>query len=209
MWVIMTTGTVMILNIFLSGMDTGSDPLNIVLGYFWGTTVFDGFMTTSRFPFFSWIVYPVAGYLIGKRLVCANHKDTFYSTVGLLFLAISVPFTVVGIFTGMFEHGFNGIGFYHQGPLINIWCTLLSFDWIVLVHLVSKRIPSKYLEHMYRWSANITWIYVLHFVILAVAIQFLPRSFNILGCVAAFLILFALVDWLSQMLRGKMHSGTC
>ena len=193
-WVIIVTAVMMIVNEFVAGMDTGNDAVNIILGYFWGTTVFDGNMTTSRFPMFSWIVFPVAGYLIGKRLMRATDKDTFYKTVGKLFLLLSVPFTVAGLFTGMFDTGFTGIGFYHQGILINIWCTLLSFDWIVVMYLVSKKVPSRYMAHLERWSRNITSIYVLHFVVLAVAIQIMPRSFGIIGCIIVFLVLFFVVD---------------
>ena len=126
-WIIVLTGSMMVANTFLTGMDTGNDALNILTGYFWGTTVFDGVMTTSRFPLFSWVIYPVAGYLISKRLVRANDKGMFYKVLGIWSLMISVPFMVIGLFTGMFESGFTGLGFYHQGALINIWCTLLSF----------------------------------------------------------------------------------
>ena len=206
-WVIAIVIAMMVANLFLSGMDTGSDPLNIFLGYFWGTTVFDGYMTTSRFPLFSWLVYPAAGYLIGKRLVRARSKGRFYKTLGLWFFVLSVPFAVIGTFTGMFETGFTGLGFYHQGMLINIWCTLLSFDWIALIYFVSKKVPERYLAHTYRWSRNITWIYVLHFVILAIIIQFLPRSFGIIGCFVIFLALFVLVDWLSWAIRGRVGRG--
>lgn len=203
-WIIVLTGSMMVANTFLTGMDTGNDALNILTGYFWGTTVFDGVMTTSRFPLFSWVIYPVAGYLISKRLVRANDKGMFYKVLGIWSLMISVPFMVIGLFTGMFESGFTGLGFYHQGALINIWCTLLSFDWIVLMYIVSKRVPGAVMTHLSRWSRNITWIYVLHFVVLAVAIQFLPRSFDIIGCTVIFLILFVFVDWLSEVLRGRL-----
>ncbi|MGN1044962.1 MAG: hypothetical protein ACI4Q9_03290 [Candidatus Methanomethylophilaceae archaeon] len=207
-WVIAVTVVMMVANEFVAGMDTGNDAVNILLGYFWGTTVFDGNMTTSRFPMFSWIVYPVAGYLIGKRLICATDKDRFYRTVGKLFLLISVPFTVIGLFTGMFDTGFTGIGFYHQGILINIWCTLLSFDWIVVMYLVSLKVPSRYLAHLERWSRNITSIYILHFVVLAVAIQVMPRSFGIIGCIVVFLVLFFAVDAATSYLeRRKKRTG--
>ena len=204
--VILMVAAIMVANTFLAGMDTGNDVLNIILGYFWGTTVFDGFMTTSRFPFFSWIVYPVAGYLIGKWLIRSRRKGEFYKTIGFWFLLLSIPFTIIGLFTGMFVDGFTGLGFYHQGALINIWCTLLSFDWIVLVYFISKKVPEKYLAHTYRWSRNITQIYVLHFMILAIFIQFLPQSVNIIGCVVIYLSLFAAVDGLSELIsRGMRH----
>ena len=205
-WLIVITAIMIVANQFLVGMDTGVDALNIFLGYFWGTTVFDGSMTTSRFPFLSWIIYPVAGYLIGKLLVRVRSKGAFYKTLGLWFLILSVPFFIIGLFTGMFETGFTGLGFYHQDALINIWCTLLSFDWIALMYFVSKRIPTRYLAHLFRWSRNITSIYVLHFVVLAVAIQILPRSFGIIGCTVMFLALFAFVDWLAYAISKRKRS---
>ena len=151
-------------------------------------------------------MYPVAGYLIGKWLIRSRRKGEFYKTIGFWFLLLSIPFTIIGLFTGMFVDGFTGLGFYHQGALINIWCTLLSFDWIVLVYFISKKVPEKYLAHTYRWSRNITQIYVLHFMILAIFIQCLPQSVNIIGCVVIYLSLFAAVDGLSELIsRGMRH----
>ena len=205
-WLICITVAMMVANCFLAGMDTGNDALNIFIGYFWGTTVFDGVMTTARFPFFSWIVYPVFGYIAGKYLIRAIDKDAFYKRLGLWCLILSVPLFVIGLFTGMFDSGFTGIDYYHQKILVQTWCTLLAFDWIVFICLLTKKIPRKYFWPFRRWSRNITYIYVLHFIILAVAIQLMPRSFDIIGCIAIFLVLMLIVDLLSEriavMVRG-------
>ena len=201
-WLIVITAVMMTSTIFLSGMDTGNDALNILLGYFWGTTVFDGFMTTSRFPMFSWIVYPVFGYLVAKYLVRALDKDAFYKRLGLWCLVLSIPLFIIGLFTGMFDSGFTGIDYYHQKPLVQTWCTLLAFDWIVFMYLLTKKVPRKYFWPFRRWSRNITYIYVLHFVILAVAIQVMPRSFDIAGCIVIFLVLMFVVDQLAERIAA-------
>ena len=109
----------------------------------------------------------------------------------------------VALFTGMFDTGFTGLGFYHQEILINLWCTLLSLDWIILIYLLTDKLTSKYLDIPVRWSKNITVIYVLHFVILAVIIQVLPRSFGIIGCIVIFLVLFAVVDFLAEKIQQR------
>ncbi len=197
-WLICITAAMMVANCFLATMDTGIDALNIFLGYFWGTTVFDGFMTTSRFPFFSWIIYPVFGYLAGKYLIRAVDKDAFYKKLGLWCLVLSVPLFVIGLFTGMFDSGFTGMDYYHQKILVQTWCALLAFDWIVFMYLLTKKVPRKYFWPFRRWSRNITYIYVLHFVILAVAIQLMPRSFDIIGCIVIFLVLMLAVDLLAE-----------
>lgn len=207
--VVLVTVAMMVANCFLAGMDTGNDALNIFLGYFWGTTVFDGFMTTSRFPMFSWIVYPVFGYLMGKLMVRATDKDEFYKKLGLWCLLLSIPFFAIGLLTGMFDSGFTGIDYYHQTILVQIWCTLLSFDWIVFIYLIVKRTPKGCLRIFERWSRNVTYIYVLHFVILAVAIQLMPRSFGIIGCCVIFLLLMAVVDLLSERIRKTLGHGKC
>ena len=210
-WLICITVAMMVANCFLATMDTGNDALNILIGYFWGTTVFDGFMTTSRFPFFSWIVYPVFGYIAAKYLVRALDKDAFYKKLGLWCLVLSVPLFVIGLFTGMFDSGFTGMDYYHQKILVQVWCTLLAFDWIVFMYLLTKKIPRRYFWPLRRWSRNITYIYVLHFVILAVAIQVMPRSFDIIGCIVIFLVLMLVVDLLAErisvMRRGERKDG--
>lgn len=205
-WLIVITVAMMVANCFLAGMDTGNDALNIFIGYFWGTTVFDGFMTTARFPFFSWIVYPVFGYLAGKYLIRALDKDAYYKRLGLWCLVLSVPLFVIGLFTGMFDSGFTGIDYYHQKILVQTWCTLLAFDWIVLMYLLTKKVPRKYFWPFRRWSRNITYIYILHFVILAVAIQVMPRSFDIIGCIVIFLVLMLVVDQLAERVSRLISS---
>lgn len=206
-WLIVITGAMMVANVFLSGMDTGNDVVNIALGYFWGTTVFDGTMTTSHFNFLSWIVYPVAGYLIAKLFVRAESKGLFYRRFGLLFLILSIPLTVIGVVSGAFDGAFTGTPFYHQTALVNIWCMLLCFDWIALVYFASKRLPSIVIDNLSRWSKNITLIYVIHFVIMAVLMQFLPTSLGLIGCVVFFLLLFAVVDWASEMISRRLGSA--
>lgn len=198
------TVVLMVVNVFLSGMDTGNDALNIILGYFWGTTVFNGTMTTSHFNFLSWIVYPVVGYLIAKYLVRVTSKGRFYKTVGLLFFVLSIPLTIGGVVTGMFDGAFTGTSFYHQTALVNVWCTLLCFDWIALVYFASKRLPHIITDNLSRWSRNITFIYVIHFAIMAVLMQFLPQYLGVVGCAVFFLLLFAIVDGLSELIVRRL-----
>ena len=57
-----------------------------------------------------------------------------------------------------------------------------------------------------RWSRNITYIYILHFVILAVAIQVMPRSFDIIGCIVIFLVLMLVVDQLAERVSRLISS---
>ena len=206
-FVVIILASMMVSNTFLSGMDTGNDALDIFLGYFWGTTIFDGTMTTSRYPFLSWIVYPVAGYLIGNRLVRCTDKHLFYKRLGLIFFILSVPLTVIGVLTGMFDTGFTGLRSYHQGILVNLWCMLLAFDWIVLVYLVSLKVPERCLAHPIRWGRNVTRIYVLHFVILAIVIQFLPLTLDVFGCIVTFLVLFAVSDILASRFFSPDDGG--
>lgn len=198
------TAAMMVANVFLSGMDTGNDVLNVLLGYLWGTVIYDGTMTSSHFNFLSWIVYPVAGYLIAKLLVRANSKGRFYKTFGIAAFLLSVPLTVIGVVSGAFDGAFTGTPFYHQTALVNLWCMLLCFDWIALVYFASGRLPSIIVDNLGRWSRNITLIYVVHFAILAVLIQFLPASLGIIGCAVLFLVLFAAVDLLCESISRRL-----
>ena len=164
-------------------------------------------MTTSRSPFLSWIVYPVAGYLIGNRLVRCTDKHLFYKCLGLIFYILSVPLTVIGVLTGMFDTGFTGLRSYHQGILVNLWCMLLAFDWIVLVYLVSLKVPERCLVHPIRRGRNVTRVYVLHFVILAIVIQFLPLTLDVFGCIVTFLVLFSVSDTLASWFFSPDDGG--
>ena len=208
--IIVITAAMLVVNQLLQGMDTGNDALNIVCGYFWGTTVFDGNMTISRYPMFAWIVYPVAGYLMAKVMVRIKEKHMFYRNLAIWSFIALVPLTIGCALTDVFNGGFTGKEAYFSGILPGLWCTAAGFLWIAFIYLVSSKVPEKYLSPIERWSKNITVIYVVHFAILAVLIQIIPAPLTLIPTILLFLVLFAATDMLAQRLsdRKKGRSET-
>ena len=193
----------MIANEFLLGMHTGNDAVDIFCGYFWGTTVFDDAMTTSRYPFFSWILYPVAGYVLAEFMVRTTDKRRFYRNVGLWFLIAIIPLTAAGILTGFFSfEGTPGVA-YQTRIIGTLWLTCAGALWIDLWYWIAEKAGDRVLSPLYRWSRNITWIYVLHFVVLSVMIQIVPAGLSIILCILVFLVVFAFVDALSELIVRK------
>lgn len=69
-------------------------------GLFWGSNKY------SFFPFFTWMFYPIAGYLFGSLLIRCANKKKFYAVSGLIagivFFGGSYLFNVLlGIPTGL------------------------------------------------------------------------------------------------------------
>ncbi len=193
----------MIANEFLMGMHTGNDAVDIFCGYFWGTTVFDDTMTTSRYPFFNWILFPVAGYVLASYMVRTTDKRRFYRNLALWSFIAIIPFTVAGIYTGFFTTHFAEPLSYHMDFIGTIWCTLAAILWVDLWYWIVQRVSDRYLSPLYRWSRNITWIYVLHFVVLSILIQIVPQTLNLVLCIVVFLGVFFLVDFLAERINSR------
>ena len=62
-----------VLGFLLRFSDFGSVPLNILFGYFIGTSY-----EFTAFPLFSWIIFPIAGYFYGHYFIRTKDKSRFF-----------------------------------------------------------------------------------------------------------------------------------
>lgn len=85
-WMIFIIGILFIgSNLFLLTLKTDDPFLAGVSGLFWGSS------NISLYPFLSWIIFPIAGYIFGTYLIRTKNKMKFYLYLmvsGLLLFAI-------------------------------------------------------------------------------------------------------------------------
>ena len=168
-----------------------------ILGLLWGT------YEDSYFPFFSWILFPCAGYCFCKRLLipCEN-KGKMYGAMGLAGAAVYVVLSVLGLVLGISFGNFGELhlesgSYFHMNLYGSV--TVLGFlmAWLWLCYLAAWVLPGWALALFQRLSKHITPVYVIHYVILSLLDQIIlpesvPREVDILG-------LFVLVLFLSEV----------
>ena len=147
----------------IGDLDTHSMFGNIFLGYFVGTDDATGYVV-SDFPFLTWLIFPVAGYLFGKVHIRIRDKSAFYRIVSPIAILIPLVYFPIGIHYGwgMFGEGQNC--YYHM----MIWdvavCLFLDIGMLGVWHLLSQYMGNSIKGMLYEVSNNITAIYCIHWV---------------------------------------------
>ena len=156
-------------------MDVSNVYLNAVLGLLWGTSDY------SCFPFTSWIIYPAAGYLFGKRVLsgCGN-KTRLYAVMtvagGLLYAACSYHGFKNGVSFANFGEFCEGAAYYHMSLDGNV--AVLSFVamWVGLAFFLGKLLPGWCVSILQRLSKHITFIYVIHYLCISYGSLFIVNG---------------------------------
>lgn len=131
-----------------------------VTGLFWGSN--DG----SFFPFVSWILVPVSGYVFGEYLIRCKDKDLFYRS-SLIVSSLAVIFCVFVLMIAMgVDIGItDDAPYYHQNPVVNVIYISFAIYWMCVLYYVSKVLPRLVTNTISRWSRNVTEIYIIHFIL--------------------------------------------
>ncbi|HWQ65519.1 MAG TPA: acyltransferase family protein [Methanospirillum sp.] len=162
-----------LLNIFLVSIKIDDGVAGPIASLFWGAT------DTSFFPFLTWIIYVIAGYVFGYYLIRCNDKSYLYRYCFI----ISCPFALLLIFMSDLLGDYN----YYQHTLVitSIFLLFILF-WVSLLYFTSSRIPALGVETVKRWSRNVTTIYFVHWCIIGWLVFFL--DYNSQDGLAAFLL---------------------
>lgn len=167
--------------------------------------LFVGYGDLSFFPFLTWIVYPLLGYLFGYALVRSTNHQLFYTVSGmgggLVFFGLTFLLDeVVGYDNLLYSY----TEYYHHQGLENLIATGFVLLMIGLCYWAQKVLPKVVEEPLLRWSANVTDIYFVHWVILGWLVAFM--GYNTLST-PYYLALVVLVMWISDRMserRGKV-----
>lgn len=145
--------------------DFGSIALNILFGYFIGT-----FYKFTAFPLFSWIIFPIAGYIYGHYFIRLKDKSKFFRLWPIFIIASIIYFFVYLILIydayGTFPEGY----YFYMSPLLALFCIILVHGDIGFSFWLSKRIPEKLKNIFTLFSKNITGIYVVQWLLIPITI---------------------------------------
>lgn len=157
-----------IINYFITDFKFEDPVKKAIFGLFWGAS------EISYFPFFSWIAYPLFGYIFGSYLIRCNRKKTLYSILFILSLAVTILLyyvytQILNVSTGLES---DSAYYHHSLHTAFLFLSIVIF-WLSLLFFITPMISESILVHLKRWSVNVTDIYYIHYVIIGVTGIFL------------------------------------
>lgn len=174
-----------------------------ILGLLWGSN------EASFFPYCSWIVFPLVGYVFGKVLINCEYKKRLYRKIAavaipteFLLMAIAIYFAID---FGQLTEDYH-IAYYHMGIYANICFLAFVFGWLSICYLISLHIPKGILAYLTKICKNITKIYVIQYILIIYSYVFIAAEENNLDIVQS-VLLFALFFILSDKIADLYNSG--
>lgn len=163
-----------------------------------------GYNSLSFFPFFTWMVYPLLGYLFGYQLVRAKNQALFYSLSGIMGSVVFFATTYVVDDILEWENLLYSVsGYYHHQALENIIAAAFVLFFIGICFWLCKILPKRLEKTVTRWSANVTDIYFIHWVLIGWLGVFM--GFETLSTpyyLALVLMILGMSDLMSIKLKG-------
>ena len=148
----------------LNGVDVNNALGNILLGYLIGTED-AAEMVMSYFPLLNWLVFPVSGYIFGKRLLRLKDKNLFYGILSAICVPVATIYYAVGI---VYERGMFGEGqncYYHLQFSDALGALLSTIGVLGICHFLIRYLPEWVSSLSQKISRNITSIYCIHWVL--------------------------------------------
>lgn len=187
--------------------DIHNETMRILLGNF----VYIDLDAQSFFPFVSWIIYPILGYLLQNRINETKNSDKVYKEVGLISAIIGIVFFSIMYVTKAWDSRFilwGELEFKMDAPT-TIICVSICGVYMSLMYFLSKKLTNlKIRSIVINVSKNVNKIYCIHWILLMyVVLTALLSGFEgvrygitiyILGAV-----LFVVSVYISTLLKKK------
>lgn len=207
-WLVVFYVICAVANVFLLPIQIETKPLAYISGLLWGSWV------NTWFPFCTWIFYPIAGYLIGKRLIACTDKDTFYKKTLTWSALFFIPL-VLAMFQFRFDcGGLDGLfhdSYYHHNWFGNIIIFDVFLLWISFWHFAYENLPSIVKSTFIRWSTQLNTMYVVQWILigfLSILIAYWEQS--LLTTFIIFLCVITASDIMAthifKLYRSKKHA---
>jgi uncharacterized membrane protein len=162
-----------LLNFAALNIQTSNYVASALTGLFWGSSA------VSYFPFLTWSIYPLGGFLFGALLIRCRDKRRFY-VISLSAATLLVILLAVLAFAWDLDIGLSSdIGYYHHTLLGNLFFTAFVVGWLSLWYFLTPWLPPWLLRVLMRWSNHVTPIYFIHWVLIGIGL--LAVEFNTLG----------------------------
>jgi uncharacterized membrane protein len=187
----------------LWGRTTGQPVVDTGLALLWGTdwNVF--------FPLLPWIAYPLIGFAFGRTVVARDDRRGFVRWSGLGGLGLGLAGAAAIAMSGQIV---DVEDYWRQGPAVVLAITGFVFTWLALGDLVVDRLPAAVRRVLFGWSARVTAMYCIHWILIGWGVGLLGhRQLDLPTLLAVMAALVVLTDritvWL-PFLRGPGAPAT-
>lgn len=177
-------------------------PNNIIskafTGLIWGSS------EISYFPFITWIIYPVAGYIWGGYLIrCINlkrfYKLNLFNSAWIFALSFYLVVIELKIDIGTVE----AYGYYHHHILGSVVFLSLLIFWISIIYFMKKFIPKTLMNILERCSRNVTKIYFIHWCLIGWLTLFIEVNTQYgVSSVIIFIVIVVISYYLAAYAKG-------
>ncbi len=164
----------------------GTQPWSYLYAFIGGTAPW------SYFPVFPWLGYVLIG--AGLRMVLNSRPQwaKVSDHVGILWVLVPALLFLAFWFQYAFEISGNlegSGGYYHHGILFFVWNFLFGMIWLLLIrHWYKKRSEAGYIRLLCWMGRNVTFIYVVQWILIGNFATVWYRSLNLWQGVLAFFL---------------------
>ncbi|HJJ29251.1 MAG TPA: hypothetical protein O0X70_07670 [Methanocorpusculum sp.] len=123
----------------------------------------------SFFPFISWIIFVILGYIYGEQLLKTASKDRFHLYIGISGVVVLLILFAVTIAAGIFETRFIlwGTQGFRMDMFSTFFSAAVSAISISILYFAAKPVKGEKITRILKTvSGNITRIYCIHWVVL-------------------------------------------
>ncbi len=195
-----------------NSIDTGNEWVNSIIGIFIRTNDY------SYFPFFTWALWPLLGYLFGQLLIRTENKMKMYGiiagsgVVALIIATIAINWDPNdSIINSLTEANMADVGQYYA---MDTWNLLWSYGALAiemfLLYLVVKLTKNKIPALFSYMSNHIMSIYVIQWIFIGLATPIFDQVTNVFVCLgmgAIVLVLTLCSAKLWEMFMKKIKSS--
>jgi hypothetical protein len=189
------------LNFVLQPIKVDHILLAAISGLIWGSS------QISFFPFSTWLIYPIAGYLFGMQMIKYRDKKLFYKRlfISSFLILIFSSFIIVGVF-GIDIGLEDDYAYYHHHIIGGLIYLSFVVCWLSILFFTSKLFAGLIGTTINRWSKNVTAIYFIHWVIIGFLTLLLGiNSYSIIQSLLITLGVLIVSDMLSIIYRKKLQ----
>lgn len=183
-----------LINIFIMNFQVTWYIYSWVTGLFWWSN------SLSFFPFLTWILYPIIGYIFWKYLIRCSNKNLFYLySLILSLLVIIIIYLTLNHQLKFSLWTFTDMWYYQHNIVWNIVFSAIVILWLSILYFITMKIPICLKNIFWRWSKNVTEIYFIHWILIWWLVPVIwANTLSLSYYFVIFTIIFLVSDWLAD-----------
>lgn len=153
---------------------------------------------SSYFPFLTWIIYPIIGYIFAYYLIQTPNKFAFYKKI-MNATTIGLSIYLFGILFLNFPTGYESdSGYYHHNFSVNLFYSFFTLWWISVIYFLSNKFLNLKFPLLIESSKYTTQIYFIHFFLMGLLSLFLHNKVDL-----AVTLIYSVIIYLFSYLLAK------